>query len=109
MHELDFRIFGIRTPVAFDRARSEVFFPEAESGLDLDFAFSSTSCVWKFPSEFDALFVAEGRTQSRCVNHRRGIVRRWHANTIQQHDTARNGTRRSRNFWATEGGNSIGP
>ena len=63
-----------------------------------------------FPPSLHALFIAERRAQSRHVNHsRRGMVRRWHANTIQQRDTARNCTKRSRNFWATTGGSSIGP
>ena len=54
--------------------------------------------------------IAERRAQSRHMNHsRRSIVKRWHANTIQQRDTARNCTKRSRNFWATAGGSSIGP
>jgi len=37
----------------------------------------------------------------------RSTVKRWHTNTIQQRDTARDCTKRSRNFWATAGGSSI--
>jgi len=52
-----------------------------------------------FPPSLHALFIAERRAQSRHMNHsRRGIVRRWQANTIQQRDTALNCTKRSRNF-----------
>jgi len=55
-------------------------------------------------ASFRFWFIAERRAQSQ-----RGMVRRWHANTIQQGDTARNCTMRSRNFRATAGGSSIGP
>ena len=68
------------------------------------------SCVRRFPFELHVLFVAGRRVQKRHVNNsRRSIVRRWHTNTIQQRDTARNCTKRGRNFWATAGGSSIGP
>ena len=49
-----------------------------------------------------ALFIAEiaeRRAQSRHMNHsRRGIVRRWNVYTIQQRDTVRNCTKRSRSL-----------
>ena len=46
-----------------------------------------------FPPCLHALFIAERRAQSQHMNHsRRSIVRRWHASTIQQHDTVRNCT-----------------
>jgi len=62
-----------------------------------------------FPS-LHALFIAESRAQPRHMNHsRRSTVKRWHTYTIQQRGTAHTCTRRSRNFWATAGGSSIGP
>ena len=58
-----------------------------------------------FPPSLHAFFIAERRTELRHMNHsRRGVVSCWHANTIQQRDTACNCTKRSRNFWATAGG-----
>ena len=66
--------------------------------------------VWGFPSELHAMFIAERRAQSRHMNHsRRSIMKRWHTDMIQQRDTARYCAKRSRNFWATAGGSSIGP
>jgi len=48
--------------------------------------------------------------QSRHMDHsRRSIVKRWHANMIQQRDTARNCAKHSRNFWVTVGDSTIGP
>ena len=48
-----------------------------------------------------ALFIAERRAQPRHMSHScQGIVRRWHANAIQQRDTARNRTKCSRNLCA---------
>jgi len=71
---------------------------------------SSSSCIWRFPSEMHNLFIAEKRAQSRHMNHSTwAIVRHWHVNTIQQRDTARNCTKGSCNFWATAGVSSIGP
>jgi len=70
----------------------------------------ASSCIWRFPSEFDALFIAKGRAQSRHMNHSRwSIVKQWHTSTIQQRDKARNSTKCSRNFWATVSSSSIGP
>jgi len=47
-----FGIFWIRTPVASNRIRSEVFFAVAGVGMDLDFVFSEQTvlvvCLIKF-------------------------------------------------------------
>jgi len=42
-------IFLVRTPAASNGIRSEVFFPVAGSGFDLDFVFTEKTLLWGRP------------------------------------------------------------